>query len=90
MERSFAAGMSLLALLGVGPAPALALTITNQFQFRENRGPNTLGFTPGDQHVVGANTITPSGDGTAAEATQGAVTRLLPFFPSTTLFSTLW
>lgn len=66
----------------LAPGEALALVISNPFNLRSNTGTNTVGNVPGDRLIFGA-LITPSGDPTAATATQGSTVFDLNFFPST-------
>jgi hypothetical protein len=74
-----------LGALDLSDASASDITISGQFNFRDNRGPNPVGVVAGDRNLVGATNITPSGAGTTVEATQGAVTLVVPFLPFTAL-----
>jgi len=63
-------------------------TFNSPTQFRLNNGPNSVGLPEGDQQFVGIQNVSPTA-GTVVTATQGAVTRLLPFVPFTA-FPTLF
>lgn len=57
-------------------------TFNTPFQIRDNIGPNTVASTPGDRQVFGILNVIPTA-GTTVTATQGLVTRPLPFVPFT-------
>ena len=66
----------------VGAVPIT--TFNSAFQFRWNIGPNSVGLPPGDRQCVGILNVSPTA-GTTVNATQGAVSRPLPFTPFTSL-----
>jgi hypothetical protein len=73
-----------LAVLVLVESPSASdLTITGTFSFRDNRSANSFGGAAGDLNILGAVSITPSGAGTSANATQGATTINLTFLPFT-------
>ena len=74
---------AIILALELSPGNAFALTISGPFNFRDNRGPNPVGFTRGDTLVFGATSIIPSGSPTTATATQGTTTLSVPFDPFT-------
>ena len=74
---------AIILALELSPGNAFALTISGPFNFRDNRGPNPVGFTRGDTLVFGATSIIPSGPPTTATATQGTTTLSVPFDPFT-------
>lgn len=79
----------LLALAWAGQSGATPITtFTSAFQFRWNIGPNSVGLPQGDQHFVGILDVSPTA-GTVVTATQGSVTRPLPFTPYT-VFPTMF
>jgi hypothetical protein len=85
LVRTIVLGLCSLLALGLSDVGATDITISGQFNFRDNRGPNPVGVTPGDRDLFGASSITPSGAGTTVVATQGAVTLNVPFLPFTIL-----
>ena len=78
-------GLATLLVLGfAAQAGAVPITTFNSvFQFRWNIGPNSVGLPAGDRQWVGVINVAPTA-GTVVTATQGAVTRPLPFTSSTT------
>ncbi len=84
MRRAIIAACScLLISLGWFHGEALAqVTISGPFNFTDNRGPNSLGFSVGGRLVFGAISITPSGTLTTATATQGSTSLPLIFDPT--------
>jgi hypothetical protein len=83
LVRTIVLGLCSLLALGLSDVGATDITISIPGSFRDNRGPNPVGTTPGDRDIVSGFSITPSGPGTTAVATQGAVTLNLPFLPFT-------
>jgi hypothetical protein len=81
--------LTLLLVIGaaqVGAAPIT--TFSSPYQFRWNIGSNSVGLPAGDQQFVGVLNVAPTA-GTTVTATQGAVTRALPFTPFT-VFPTMF
>jgi len=85
-RREAAAKLGLFTILVLAWATqsgAVPITTFNSaYQFRWNIGPNSVGLPQGDQQYVGILNVSPIA-GTAVTATQGAVTRPLPFTPFT-------
>jgi hypothetical protein len=77
-------GLILLFVLSWAPLVSAApiTTFSSAFQFRSNIGPNSVGVPTGDQQLVLILNVSPTA-GTVVTATQGAVTRPLPFRPFT-------
>jgi hypothetical protein len=77
-------GLILLFVLSWAPLVSAVpiTTFDSAFQFRSNIGPNSVGISPGDQQFVLILNVSPTA-GTVVTATQGAVTRPLPFTPFT-------
>lgn len=79
----------LIALAWPGAAGAVPVTITTPYMNLENRGINSLGFSTGQFIRLGANSVTPNGNGgttgigtTIDPATGQSVTRTIFFQPS--------
>ena len=91
-QRGIATKLGLFALLVLSWAAQVSAvpitTFNSAFQFRWNIGPNSVGLPPGDRQFVGILNVSPTA-GTAVTATQGAVTRPLPFTPFT-VFPTMF
>ena len=77
-------GLTLLLVMSWAPlARAVPITTFNSaFNLRSNVGPNSVGVPTGDQQLVTILNVSPTA-GTVVTATQGAVTRPLPFSPFT-------
>jgi hypothetical protein len=87
--RATAAWLALVVLVCAAPVGAVPITtFSGPLQFRTNNGPNSVGVPVGDHVSVGIFDVSPTA-GTSVSATQGAVTRPLPFEPST-VFPTLF
>ena len=81
--------LSLLVLSWAVQISAEPITLFNSaYHFRWHIGPNTVGLPTGDQQFVGVLDVVPTA-GTTVTATQGAVTRAIPFTPFT-VFPTMF
>jgi outer membrane protein assembly factor BamB len=80
---------SVLAVASAAPAGAEPITaFTGAVHFRTNNGPNSVGSQVGDHVFIGILNVSPTA-GTSVSATQGEVTRPVPFTPFT-VFPTLF
>lgn len=89
VTRATAAWLALVVLVCAAPVGAVPITtFSGPHQFRTNNGPNSVGAPVGDYVSLGIFDVSPTA-GTSVSATQGAVTRPLPFEPSP-VFQTLF